>query len=266
MIFYFSGTGNTKWAVETLAKAIGDRVIFIPDVVNDHYHLHLAPNERIGICFPIHGWRPPTIVRKFIERLSIDNLDGNYVYALVTAGDTVGEAVDVLRSDLAKHNVTLHAACSLIMPESYVGLPFMDVDTVENERRKISGAVEKLEWFTAKVTGRIRGVEDLTIGNWPKVNTRIIGGFFHRYLVGDKPFHITADKCLGCGKCARSCPINNIAWEKGEMPKWNHSKACMACFSCYHHCPTHAIEYGVRTKFKGQYFFGKAGITHNNNG
>ena len=222
MIFYFSGTGNTKWAVEKLAEKTGDEVVFLPDVANKPYHLKLKPGERLGFCFPVHGWRPPTLVRKFIEQLTVENIEDSYVYSLVTAGDNIGETIDILRSDLKERNIPLHSSCSLIMPESYVGLPFMD-----------------------------------DIGNWPRINSRIIGGFFHKYLISDKPFHVTEDKCLHCGKCAKVCSVDNIIWHEGEIPSWKQDGTCMACFNCYHHCPTHAIEYGSRTKHKGQYYFGK---------
>ena len=31
MIFYFSGTGNTRWIVQQLAEATGEELRFIPD-------------------------------------------------------------------------------------------------------------------------------------------------------------------------------------------------------------------------------------------
>lgn len=257
MIFYFSGTGNTKWAVEKLAEKTGDEVVFLPDVANKSYHLKLKPGERLGFCFPVHGWRPPTLVRKFIEQLTVENIEDSYVYSLVTAGDNIGETIDILRNDLKERNIPLHSSCSLIMPESYVGLPFMDVDTKEKEQLKISNADKKLEKFIDIVLQRATSNEDLDIGNWPRINSRIIGGFFHKYLVSDKPFHITEDKCLHCGKCAKVCSVDNIIWHEGESPSWKQDGTCMACFNCYHHCPTHAIEYGSRTKHKGQYYFGK---------
>ena len=88
MIFYFSGTGNTKWAVEKLAEKTGDEVVFLPDVANKPYHLKLKPGERLGFCFPVHGWRPPTLVRKFIEQLTVENIEDCYVYSLVDRKST----------------------------------------------------------------------------------------------------------------------------------------------------------------------------------
>lgn len=104
---------------------------------------------------------------------------------------------------------------------------------------------------------RQTGVKDLVIGRWPKINSRLIGSFFVKHLITDKPFHVTEDLCIRCGKCAEACPVNDIIWSKGSMPKWKHNGSCLSCFACYHHCPKHAIEYGGRTKNKGQYFFEK---------
>ena len=155
MIFYLSCTGNTKWAAQTLGAAIDDTIINILDTEEAEMTYTLAENERIGFCFPVHGWRPPKVLRSFISRLHISNAAGHYCYAVATAGDTVGEAVDILKGDLACRNILLNSAFSLIMPESYVGLPFMDVDTPEKEAAKkakaeadmkrISGIVERKE-------------------------------------------------------------------------------------------------------------------------
>jgi len=141
------------------------------------------------------------------------------------------------------------------MPESYVGLPFMDVDTPNKEKAKKSKAAEELECYAERVIDRRDGDVGLVIGHWPRINSRLIGSFFVKYLVTDKPFHVTESKCIKCGKCAEACPIDNVLWQKGSTPAWRHDGSCLACFTCYHHCPTHAIEYGGRTKNKGQYYF-----------
>ena len=240
-----------------LAEATGEDIVFIPDVRHGSFKPKLSEGERIGFCFPVHGWRPPTIVREFIRNLQIDNAADRYVYSLVTAGDNIGETIDIVRKELKSKGLPLHAACSLIMPESYVGLPFMDVDTKEKEQQKISAAAKKLEWFAKVVTKKEKGAEDLVRGNWPKTNSRLIGSIFYKFLINDKPFHVNEEKCISCGKCANVCSVGNIEMENDKLPQWKHNGDCMTCFSCYHHCPTHAIEFGNRTKNKGQYFFNK---------
>ena len=65
MIFYFSGTGNTKFVAKEIAAGIGEDLLFIPDLIREgRYEFALQPGETVGFCFPTHGWQPPRIVRE----------------------------------------------------------------------------------------------------------------------------------------------------------------------------------------------------------
>lgn len=264
MIFYFSGTGNTRWAAQKVAAATADRLVNIAEEMlaaetdqasAPQFTYTLAQDERIGFFFPVHGWRPPRLVLDFLDRLHLTNADSHYAYVVCTAGDNVGEAVSILEKRLQTMGIKIGSAISLIMPESYVGLPFMDVDTPAKEQCKKMEADNKLTRFIADIMECRSGVRDITIGHWPRINSRLIGSVFVKKLVTDRPFHVVADRCLHCGKCASVCPVANIHFEKGGEPSWLHNGKCLSCFACYHHCPTHAIEYGGRTKKKGQYYF-----------
>lgn len=264
MIFYFSGTGNTRWAAQKVAAATADRLVNIAEEMlaaetdqasDPQFTYTLAQDERIGFFFPVHGWRPPRLVLDFLDRLHLTNADSHYAYVVCTAGDNVGEAVSILEKRLQTMGIKIDSAISLIMPESYVGLPFMDVDTPAKEQCKKMEADNKLTRFIADIMECRSGVRDITIGHWPRINSRLIGSVFVKKLVTDRPFHVVADRCLHCGKCASVCPVANIHFEKGGEPSWLHNGKCLSCFACYHHCPTHAIEYGGRTKKKGQYYY-----------
>lgn len=255
MIFYFSCTGNTRWAAHTLATVLGERLIFMNEASMKDSPYSLEPGERIGFCFPVHGWRPPVAVRRYVRHLEVAHAEGHHCWALCTAGDTVGEAMDLMCADLAARGLTVSSTYSLLMPESYVGLPFMDVDKPEKERAKIDAAAKALESFGALIARRAEGEHHIVRGRWPRVNSRLIGHVFVKRLLTDKPFHVVEDRCERCGRCAKACPTGAVTCEKGGIPRWSHDGRCLSCFACYHHCPHHAIEYGNRTKKKGQYYF-----------
>ena len=258
MIFYFSATGNTLWAARRIGEATGESLVPMTDG-DMPVCLQLAPGERIGFCFPVHGWRPPLVVRRFVQRLKCAPQLHPYTFAVCTAGDTVGEAMRIFRHDLEKTGLPLCAAASLLMPESYVGLPFMDVDTPHREQAKIQAAGERLSRLVIpRILRNERFGQPLDTGRWPRINSRILGAAFVCCLVTDRPFRVQPSRCIQCGRCAAVCPVDNIEWNKGQVPRWRHNGRCLSCFACYHHCPQRAISYGWRTMGKGQYYFGHA--------
>ena len=274
MIFYFSGTGNSKWAAKTLALETGDTLVSIPEVINSDCSFTIEKDEHVGFIFPIHGWRVPSIVKEFITKLTIKTLGEDtshvkhYCFCLVTAGDSIGKAMERFQQQLKSVTVndalSLKAVCSLIMPESYVGLPSMDVDTKEKELEKKERASKQLKEFSNilkqhphKDSNQIWGWNQLIRGPIPSFFSGPAGGFFERFLITDKPFHVDSRRCVKCGICANVCPVSDIKGGLGFEPEWLHNGKCLTCFSCYHHCPHHAIEFGKRTQKKGQYFYNR---------
>ena len=290
MIFYFSGTGNTKWAASKLASATHEDLISIAPYMraDDSSHTLAEPfilkeNERLGFVFPVHGWRVPKLVREFIGRMKVQraepdatrsqtlsDISGNsasagslpFTYCVCTAGDSIGLTIENLNQTISQ-NPSLQAlgitevssSYSLIMPESYVGLPFMDVDPKEKEIWKKSKSAQELAVICEEIFDRKEGVSRLVKGPIPWFFTKVVGGFFENVLITDKRFHVEKDKCVKCGICANVCPVGDIKGGHGEYPEWLHHKDCLTCFTCYHHCPHHAIEFGKQTQKKGQYYF-----------
>ncbi len=54
-------------------------------------------------------------------------------------------------------------------------------------------------------------------------------------------YRIMSDKCIGCTKCARNCPVKCITGKVKE-PHVIDESACVGCGKCAESCPVNAIE------------------------
>ena len=161
--------------------------------------------------------------------------------------------MNMLNKDLAAKGIRLHSCQSLIMPESYVCLPFMYTDSLEREREKKEQASKDLDVYKNVVINRLEGYQSLKLGLTPWTFSHVIGAYFNRFMITDRKFTVDEDVCTHCGLCAKSCPVGDI--EFTYTPKWKNDSSCTCCLSCYHHCPVHAINYGQITRRRGQYYF-----------
>ena len=257
MIYWFSGTGNSRWAATELAAALNERLFAMADILWGKTEMPQfeSDDEPVGLVFPVNGWMPPAIVRRFVRTKLAGSLAGRYLFTVMTCGDDVGLAMRVLDGDL-RHSTGREndARFTLVMPESYVCLPFFNVDSDEKRRQKISKAKEDVSGMADMVRRRQTGLDLALRGRMPWTKTYVLGWLFNSLLVTDRPFRVDARRCIHCGLCAKVCPVGNISYNADRLPVWKKDKTCTNCMACYHHCPHHAINYWT-TRHKGQYVF-----------
>ncbi len=249
MIYYFSGTGNSRWVAKELATLTGDEAVSITEVMK-----HDGPtaafcfgkDARIGLVFPIYAWGAPRIMDDFINTLVID--PDVYAYAVCTCGDEAGRAMQKL-----KRRFPWKAAWSVIMPNNYI--PMYDVDAPALERAKIAAASERLPLIADRIKAR-ETVTDVQQGGLAGLKTAVVNPIFKAFASSTKPFAADAVS-IGCGQCARNCPVDAIQLSDGR-PQWI-KKHCVSCMACIHRCPVKAIQYGGQTRSKGRYRFPENG-------
>ena len=252
MIFYFTGTGNTRWAAQQLAEATGEELHYIPDELGKtELHYVLKDGERLGFCFPTHGWQPPRIVREFIRKATF-TFQTSYIYALTTCGDNMGHAMRIFEKELRQKGLHTDARFAIVMPESNVCFSFLHLDTDEKARQKVEAARQRMTHISQVIIERQRGIEELVKGAIPFTYTYVIGGYYNKHLITDEKFWVDKETCIQCGLCQKVCPVNDIT---GAPPVWLHNERCTNCLACYHHCPTHAIHWGQMKR--GQYLLSK---------
>lgn len=243
MIYYFSGTGNSKWIAEELAKRTGDTAQSIVGLTQDGPAIVYAGKEsRIGFVFPIYAWGAPELVERFAKSVTVG--DGAYAFAVCTCGDEPGDAMKRFRRFFP-----YQGAWSFTMPNNYV--IGVEVDAPELERQKIESARERL----ALVSGRIlenAAEYDVTSGKAARLKTALIRPMFNAAARRTKPFFVTS-ACNGCGLCAKDCPTKAIEL-RSHKPVWV-KRTCAMCTACINTCPTKAIQYGETTASHGRYHF-----------
>ena len=284
MIFYFSGTGNSRWVAQSLSTHLQDTLLYnIEDLLPQSQAPHQssegetpqqpstnspsrisipplqgggAPEGRrgfLGLILPVYSWGLPRIVETFLRTTLPGLLAGRagqspYVWAVLTCGDDIGYADRLLRRALAKSGLTLDAVFSVQMPNTYVCLPGFTTDSDAVAARKVEATRDALPLVAADVRAR-RTVTRVERGAAARIKTALLRPLFNAFLVKDTPFR-ASDACTACGLCARSCPCRDIVITD-RRPRWGHT-ACTGCLRCFHQCPRRAIDWGTHTRGKSQ--------------
>jgi ferredoxin len=239
MIYYFSGTGNSRWVAEQLAYLTNDHAI---NLIN-HSAQPSIDGEVIGLVFPVHAWGAPEPVIEFIKKLVGTPA---FCYGVCTCGGEAGIAMNKLNN-----LIHLHSSYSIEMPNNYV--MGSDLETEASMTGKIANASGKIVTIAAQVNAR-EPVFDVQSGNFGWLKSNLFNVGFNFAARSTKPFFVT-DKCISCGICARDCPANTITMVNGK-PQWGQK--CYQCTACINLCPTQAIEYGKGTAKRGRYSIDKA--------
>ncbi len=243
MVYYFSGTGNSKWVAQELARRTGDEAQDIAALIKDGpTAVYAGKDARIGVVFPIYAWGVPTIMERFCKSITL--AQGAYAYAVCTCGGSAGNAMKRL-----KRFFLWRSAWSIMMPNNYI--IGYDVDTPEEVARLKQDASEKIDSISKKILSS-ENAYDVSEGKGAGIKTALVRPMFNRFARRTKPFYAT-DACNSCGQCVRDCPVKAIRLDGGK-PHWVN-RSCEQCLSCINRCPQKAIQYGRGTASKGRYFF-----------
>ena len=244
MIYYFSATGNSRYVAERVAAATGDVAV---SITGWHGEGDLAPvpGEAVGIVSPTYAWGLPIVVREFLRDLRLDPAPSHLWFA-ATYGTTPGQTGRDAEKILRGAGLALSARFSVRMPDTWT--PLFDLSDPDKVRRINQAAEPQIDRIIAKVRARSRG--DFMDRKTPVLLSKAVYGL--EYDAMRRTSHFTVeDSCVGCGQCARSCPVGAIQMRE-RRPVWVADR-CAMCLGCLHRCPKFAIQYGTRTKRHGQY-------------
>jgi len=236
MIYYFSGTGNSKWAAEQLAAKTGETAVNIMTLSAPPS----ADAQTIGFVFPIHAWGAPEPMLEFARKLTGKPA---FAFGVCTCGGEAGAAMEKFRRIFP-----LDSVYSIVMPNNYV--MGSELESEESILRKVRAAKERLDVIAAQIRAK-QPVSDVQTGSLAWLESSLVNLGFNFAARSTRPFYVT-DRCISCGQCARDCPAHSITMVEGK-PRWGNK--CYQCTACINLCSTRAIEYGKGTAARGRYSF-----------
>ena len=243
MIFYFTGTGNSKFVAEKIAQKTGDRVINITDCIQSgNFSFELAAGESFGVVVPVYFYGIPIIADEFLQKLKISAGQDFYSYAVLNCGGATGNAQKFLKK---RHS--FNAVYGIFTTGNYVPLHKTESDQVL--KKQLDEAEENIAAMAERIVKKEVGTFNPVRGSLPRFLTAV-GYPMYKHGRKTKKFSVNSD-CSGCGLCKNVCPRHIVEMENGK-PAWT-APQCELCLACLHRCPTAAINYGKKSKMNGRY-------------
>lgn len=257
MVLYFSATGNTEFIARELAKRMDDECVNLLGRIKAQDFTPIHSKKPFIICAPVYVCEIPRFMTKYLKKQLFSG--SKDVYFILTSGGYCGPSGKLLTKIFKAKKMVCHGYAEFQMPRNYVvsdAYPMLEKDEVE---ARILDSYKQLE----QVASDIIAGKKLTARHVYLFETIITVPFnpiWCKYMLSAKDFR-AEDSCVGCGKCEKLCPLNNIKLVD-KKPIWGNQ--CTHCMACIGNCPVNAIEYGTITKDKEAYNFGKYQYIINN--
>ncbi len=236
-LFYFTGSGNTKFVVENFALNLTgkysveireiDKITRGLDSFDDDFDV-------VGIIYPVHAFNAPAIFFEFIKH-HLPEGKKRKAFIVKSPGDPFfqgGSSYQVRRA-LVKKDYTVFHESVIVMPAN-VFLRYPDNFITEiciKSGEKITSAVREI---SSGIRRRHKNSIMINISTAIFSAMEQLGSFcFGKDLK-------VSDQCTNCGKCIIECPTRNI--KEGRHNKPSFGLKCIICMRCIYGCPVDAIS------------------------
>ncbi len=244
MIIYFTGTGNSRYLAELLAKRLDDVALDATKFIKSGEEPSFTSEKPYIFVSPVYAWRIPRLFEKWIKKCGFSG--NKKAYFVLNCGESVGAAANYVRKLAKAKSFDYMGTAKIVMPENYIVM--FDLGDGAEDEKTISTASRRAEELSLIISegGELERVKVSFLGH---LASDVVTPFFYRFYISAKRFY-TTDKCISCDKCTESCMLNNITLKDGK-PTWGGE--CIHCMACISKCPTEAIEYGKKTKGRRRY-------------
>lgn len=246
IIFYFSGTGNTKYVANRLAEDLNCESHSIEDDFN--FKSSIAEHDVIAVSYPIYGSAAPLIMREFVRKYKND-FQNKKIAIFVTQLLFSGDGARVLTDELTNIDYEVIYAEHFRMPNNLPAkIPGFAIKNGKDLEKRVAKTNVQIHIASENIkNGKVikRGFNPFSkILGMPQ---RIEFYRMEKKLRGDVRID---DSCVKCNVCVNICPTKNLEHVNQKIQKNN---LCIFCQRCVHVCPKRAISVFPHYKGSEQY-------------
>lgn len=218
-LYYFSATGNSFTTARRLAAQLEDCTL-VPVASTRNLTKVIEYDTVVGFVFPVYYGNMPWPVREMIAKMVFQ--PDTYVFIVTTWRGHAGAVANRMDQLLRTRGQKLTLSLGIPMPgNSFINPPEVDQKYLAAQDENIAALLDAI---------RSREARDYAEPNLlPQTPIDYPNNF--RGIIAE-------DHCIGCGTCAKVCPMNNIAIVDGKAVIGDD---CSTCLACFHWCPVKAI-------------------------
>ena len=250
MVLYFSATGNTEFVAKEIARLIDDECLNLLQKIQTSDYSEIKSDKPFIICAPIYVCAIPYFLKRFLRNVEFSG--SHEMYFIFTSGGYSGCASGLAKGFCRKKGMIYKGSADIIMPRNYIASDAYPMQEEKTVRERIATAKEKIV-ETAEILKAGGKLKSRHVFLFEYLIILPVVPFWTTFMLTAKAFYVK-DSCIGCGKCAKLCPLNNINIVE-KKPVWG--KECTHCMACICNCPKESIEYGTITVGKERYLFKK---------
>lgn len=250
IICYYSGSGNTKLAINYIKNNIKNADFELYDIVKNDVS-DFSKYDFAGFATFTDFGAPPKLMYSFIDKIS--NQNGKNAFVFNTFGAISGKTVKVFDKLVSGAGFNVLTGFSLHTPESY---PPMRKRGMAYDNSPKEKDLKQFDDFISDLDTIIEDIKSDKEIKKRKLNISLMGRLLPVYkrTQAKKEFgiqNVNEELCTECSVCMKGCPYGAITME--PKPVFNHD-ICAGCWYCYNHCKQKAIYI---PKFNGDYQYPK---------
>ena len=244
MVIFFSGTGNSRFVAEQIAKLTDDRVCDAAAYMRSgEKAVFTEPGSYIFVS-PVYAAAPPKVFMDFV--INSEFPGSAKAYFIMTCAKAMSGCPGFWEDIAREKQFAYMGTAQIRMPQNY--LLFFRMFSKEECREMITQAGYSIEELAGLVRDN-RELPDPGMKKWEYLSARAVLGTYYKLFAKAKAFRVTGN-CIGCGYCISACPLGNIKLADSK-PVWGEK--CTHCMACINLCPKDAVEYGHLTRGKTRY-------------